>query len=121
MVYIILIYFFFPETKGRTRKSPAYLSTLSTSTNMYLIVEEIGTLFGDDSHVASHWYGISEEEKQKIAENALQLTKGGRIPTPAEIRTAANEDDDRGSAAVSEKFEDGKEEGRVERVEGEEV
>ena len=48
------------ETKGRT-------------------LEEIGSLFGDE-HIASHWYGISEEEKAEIARNALQMTKSGRIP-----------------------------------------
>jgi hypothetical protein len=35
-------------------------------------------LFGDE-HIASHWYGISEEEKAEIARNALQMTKSGRI------------------------------------------
>jgi len=30
--------------------------------------------------VASHWYGISEEEKEQIAQNALKLTNSGRIP-----------------------------------------
>lgn len=48
------------ETKGRT-------------------LEEVGALFGDD-HIASHWYGISEEEKEEIARNALQMTKTGNIP-----------------------------------------
>lgn len=48
------------ETKGRT-------------------LEEIGSLFGDE-HVASHWYGISEEEKADIARNALRMTKTWRIP-----------------------------------------
>lgn len=48
------------ETKGRT-------------------LEEIGSLFGDE-HVASHWYGISEEEKAEIARNALEMTKTGEIP-----------------------------------------
>lgn len=43
----------FPETKGRT-------------------LEEIGTLFGDE-HVASHWYGLSEEEKMKIRKEAMAL------------------------------------------------
>ena len=41
-------------------------------------MEEIGSLFGDE-HIASHWYGISEEEKAEIARNALQMTKSGRI------------------------------------------
>ncbi|KAK5114098.1 hypothetical protein LTR62_002667 [Meristemomyces frigidus] len=58
--YIVAIWFLFPETKGRT-------------------LEEIGSLFGDD-HVASHWYGISEAEKEEIARNALKLSKSGRRP-----------------------------------------
>lgn len=44
------------ETKGRT-------------------LEEIGTLFGDDAHVASHWYDLSELEREKIAREAMQSTK----------------------------------------------
>lgn len=53
----------FPETKGRT-------------------LEEIGELFGD-THVAAHWYGISEEEKRKIAHDALQVRQidGGTTKT----------------------------------------
>ncbi|KAK5135835.1 hypothetical protein LTR08_004483 [Meristemomyces frigidus] len=58
--YIIAMWFLFPETKGRT-------------------LEEIGTLFGDE-HIASHWYGISDEEKEQIAQNALKLTRSGRLP-----------------------------------------
>ncbi|KAI7580809.1 hypothetical protein KC343_g20535, partial [Hortaea werneckii] len=58
--YVAAIWFLFPETKNRT-------------------LEEIGTLFGDE-HVASHWYGISEEEKQEIARNAMKLTESGGIP-----------------------------------------
>ena len=41
----------FPETKGRT-------------------LEEIGALFGD-KHIASRWYGMTEEEKEKIAHEAV--------------------------------------------------
>jgi hypothetical protein len=41
----------FPETKGRT-------------------LEEIGILFGDE-HVASRWYGLSEEDKMKIRDEAM--------------------------------------------------
>lgn len=53
VVYITLIFFLFPETKGRT-------------------LEEIGALFGDEKNVASHYYGISEEERAKIHEDALR-------------------------------------------------
>ena len=47
------------ETKGRT-------------------LEEIGTIFGDE-HVAAHWYGISEQEKEKIAQEAMNVTVDGEI------------------------------------------
>lgn len=36
-------------------------------------------MFGDE-HIASHWYGISDAEKEEIARNALKLTKSGRAP-----------------------------------------
>ncbi|KAF2467160.1 MFS transporter [Lindgomyces ingoldianus] len=51
IVYIGLIYLLFPETKGRT-------------------LEEIGALFGD-KHIASRWYDMSQEEKQRVAQEAL--------------------------------------------------
>jgi hypothetical protein len=56
----VIIYFLFPETKGRT-------------------LEEIGHVFGDDMHVAHNWYEASEEEKAKIEQQALDETKGGRV------------------------------------------
>lgn len=46
-VYIWIIYFLFPETKGRT-------------------LEEIGALFGD-TNVANRWYGLTEEERAAAA------------------------------------------------------
>lgn len=68
--YITAIWFLFPETKNRT-------------------LEEIGTLFGDE-HVASHWYGISDEEKQEIARNAMKLTESGGIPEEPRAHSIEN-------------------------------
>jgi hypothetical protein len=56
LFYIIAMYFLFPETKGRT-------------------LEEIGALFGD-TNIAQQWYGLSEEEKDRIHEEALQQAGG---------------------------------------------
>lgn len=87
-VYIVLIYLLFPETKGRT-------------------LEEIGTLFGDDAHVAAHWYNITEEEKEKIAQNALQLTKSGRIPDEPELKPPVNDiESNDGSQGEKEKVDE---------------
>ncbi|KAK3722527.1 hypothetical protein LTR37_002519 [Vermiconidia calcicola] len=69
IVYIVIMFFVFPETKGRT-------------------LEEIGALFGDDQHVASHWYDLSAKEKQRVAENALKLTEDGKLPPKAEVIAA---------------------------------
>ena len=42
-------------------------------------LEEIGELFGD-THVASHWYTLSAEERERIAaEAAMDLTDSGDI------------------------------------------
>ncbi|CAO2657394.1 Nn.00g035200.m01.CDS01 [Neocucurbitaria sp. VM-36] len=49
VIYIGLIWFLFPETKGRT-------------------LEEIGALFGDD-RIASRWYGLTEEERSRNAQH----------------------------------------------------
>ena len=46
-------------------------------------------MFGDE-HVASHWYGISEEEKQEIARNAMKLTESGGISEELSEEPRAN-------------------------------
>lgn len=58
-MYLCIIYFLFPETKGRT-------------------LEELGEVFGD-KHVVAHWYGISDKEREQIAHDALAVTDDGRI------------------------------------------
>ena len=70
VVYLPIVYFMFPETKGRT-------------------LEEIGEIFGD-KHVAAHWYGISEEEKEEIAKHALKLTADGRIESDSDLKPPEN-------------------------------
>ncbi|KAL4800101.1 general substrate transporter [Aspergillus venezuelensis] len=57
-VYIVLLYFYLPETKGRT-------------------LEEIGALFGD-TNIANTWYGLTEEKKNEIWEEAMREERGGR-------------------------------------------
>ena len=71
VIYLPIIYFLFPETKNRT-------------------LEEIGEIFGD-KHIAAHWYGISEEEKQKIAQDAMKLTWEGRVPSDTDLKPPVND------------------------------
>jgi sugar porter (SP) family MFS transporter len=58
LCYIVAIYFLFPETKGRT-------------------LEEIGTLFGDEANVVSHWYGATQDEQEKMEQCAFGEGKSG--------------------------------------------
>ena len=75
-------------------------------------MEEIGALFGDDAHVASHWYDLSEEEKQKIAEDALKMTDDGHLPEQTDIGAETHED----SGKSSERGDDKQEETKVENA-----
>lgn len=38
----------------------------------------MGAIFGDEN-VATRWYGVSEEERRKIAENAMHMTADGEV------------------------------------------
>lgn len=62
-VYILIIYFLFPETKNRT-------------------LEEIGAIFGE-TQIANNVYGATEEERNKIHEAALGMTEGGKLTLKA--------------------------------------
>ncbi|KAJ5690533.1 hypothetical protein N7462_004925 [Penicillium macrosclerotiorum] len=68
LFYITAIYLLFPETKGRT-------------------LEEIGALFGDAENVVSHWYDANEEDREKIAREALDENTGihDKEPKPAAV------------------------------------
>lgn len=55
--YVVSQFFLFPETKGRT-------------------LEEIGAIFGD-TNIANKWYGLDEEERNKIHEQILHPTSNG--------------------------------------------
>ncbi|KIW06943.1 uncharacterized protein PV09_02604 [Verruconis gallopava] len=76
--YIIVMYFLFPETKGRT-------------------LEEIGALFGD-THVANKWYDLSPEERAKIHEKALHLNESGKYDDENVVSDNKAIDDVKGSA-----------------------
>lgn len=76
--YVIAIWFLFPVSSSRLRSFEMPLTFHQETKGRTL--EEIGSLFGDE-HVASHWYGITDEEKAEIARNALQMTKSGRLPS----------------------------------------
>lgn len=80
-------------------------------------LEEIGALFGDEAHVAAHWYNISEEEKEKIAQNALHLTKSGRVPDEPALKPPGNDGESHdGSHGEKEKADDGQIEDAGERA-----
>lgn len=51
--YILILYFFFPETKGRS-------------------LEEMGSLFGDDANVVAHWHGMSADERERVAHEGFK-------------------------------------------------
>lgn len=59
VAYVCIIWFFFPETKGRT-------------------LEEIGGLFGDEANVAAHWYdALTEGDHARIAREAMGVRTNG--------------------------------------------
>ena len=41
-------------------------------------MEEIGSLFGD-THVASEWYTLTAEQRQKVMEDALSKSDASRV------------------------------------------
>lgn len=53
VLYLAILYLYFPETKAK-------------------MLEEIGLLFGDGEHVASHWYDANEE---KVIESTAKALK----------------------------------------------
>ncbi|KAJ6020499.1 hypothetical protein N7540_006003 [Penicillium herquei] len=53
--YIIFLFIYLPETKGRT-------------------LEEIGALFGD-ANIANRWYGLNEEERNALHEHVMHEKK----------------------------------------------
>jgi len=64
----------FPETKGRT-------------------LEEIGALFGDD-RIANRWYGLSEEERHRVAHGALvEGTEAGEMFGSDHVRSETERKD----------------------------
>jgi hypothetical protein len=66
LFYLVCIYFLFPETKGRT-------------------LEEIGALFGDE-HIASHWYDLTQEEKDRLQDEALRGLEGEKaLPEKVDV------------------------------------
>ncbi|KAF2774500.1 MFS transporter [Teratosphaeria nubilosa] len=80
--YIVAQFFLFPETKGRT-------------------LEEIGALFGDE-HIASHWYGISEEERNEIARNALKSVQTGHLSEQSHVQSPVNDVEEKGGSEMVE-------------------
>ena len=58
--------------------TPADIASHSPETKQRTL-EEIGELFGD-THVASHWYTLTPEEREKVALEALELSPTGTIP-----------------------------------------
>ena len=63
--------------------------------------------------MAAHWYGVSEAEKEKIAQNALHLTKSGRMPEEPQMRGPV---EDGGESNGEKEGEDGQLEEAGERV-----
>lgn len=55
-----------------------------------------GSLFGD-TNIANHWYGLTEEEKARIHDQALDTvhTNNGEIPEKVDVDEAKRSDVDK--------------------------
>ncbi|KAJ5655489.1 hypothetical protein N7507_007439 [Penicillium longicatenatum] len=72
---VLGIAFFYLASEVTLVAAPVGLAKIGWKFYLVLIgraLERIGALFGDDAHVAVHWYDATEEEREKMAEEALR-------------------------------------------------